>query len=89
MARAIFNSLRGEKSALIMVKANVLEFSASPVYVPRTGANLLAGRELTDDDKGHEFDIPDGFKLVDIVDIDTGEVRTTKDGVPLKQLSYS
>lgn len=88
MALATFHSLRGQKSALLMVKANPLEFSASPVYVPVVGANHFAGKELTDADKGFAFEIPDGYKLVDIVDIETGEVRTTKEGVALKQLAY-
>lgn len=88
MALATFHSLRGEKSALLMVKANALEFSATPVYVPRVGADHFAKKELTDADKGLSFEIPDGYKLVDIVDVETGETRTTKDGTPLKQLAY-
>ena len=81
MAIAKFHSLRGEKSALIMVKANQFVFSASPVYIPREAlpANIK---------EGENFNIPDGFQLVDIVDIETGEVRVTKDGTPLKQLAY-
>tara|TARA_R110000868_G_scaffold209314_2_gene459006 strand:- start:787 stop:1032 length:246 start_codon:yes stop_codon:yes gene_type:complete len=81
MAIAKFHSLRGEKSALILVKANALVFGHSPVYIPRTG--LPAGIK-----EGAEFDIPDGYTLVDIVDFETGEVRVTTDGTPLKQLSY-
>ena len=33
------------------------------------------------------FDVENGYKLVPIVD-DNGEVRTTKDGVELRQLAY-
>lgn len=91
MAYATFNSLRGaeSKSALIMVKMNILEYSASPAYVPLAAAEHFAGKKLTNDDKGFSFEIPDGFRLVDIVDSETGEVRTTKDGVNLKQITYS
>ena len=82
MATAKFHSLRGEKSALILVKRNALMFSSVPVYVPRTG--LPKGIK-----EGEEFPIEDGYVLIDIVDHETGEVRTTNDGTPLKQLSYS
>jgi len=88
MAKATFNSLRGEKSALIMVKANALQFGSSPAYVPREGASQFAGKKLTDKDKGLEFNIPDGFKLVDMIDGETGEVRTAGDGSPLKTLQW-
>ena len=81
MAKAQFHSLRGEKSALVMVKPNAFVFSMDPVYIPRTA--------LPDGIKeGESFDIPDGYKLVDIVDFETGEVRQAKDGSHLKQLSY-
>jgi pyruvate kinase len=81
MAIATFHSNRGEKSALILVKANAFVFSATPVYVPRTAL-------AEDIKKGDTFTLPDGYTLVDIVDIETGEVRTTKTGVALKQLQY-
>lgn len=81
MAIAKFHSLRGEKSALIMVKPNAFVFSASPVYVPR----VAIPEGITE---GAEFEIPDGFKLIDMVDPETGEVRTATDGTPLKVLSY-
>ena len=96
MAIAKFNSLRGEKlnSALILVKSNPLEFSSTPVYVPRDGVKHFAGKDLTDEDKGFEFEIPDGYRLVDIIDTETGEIRTTKPDKNgnvqnLKTLSYS
>jgi hypothetical protein len=82
MAVAKFHSLRGEKSALILVKRNALMFASVPCYVPRTG--LPKGIK-----EGAEFTIEDGYVLVDIVDFETNEVRTTTDGTPLKQLSYS
>jgi hypothetical protein len=88
MAVATFNSIRGEKSALILLKANPLEFSATPVYVPRAGVEYFAKKRIADLAKGDTFEIPDGYKLVDMVDTETGEVRMAKDGSPLKQLAY-
>ena len=64
-----------------MVKANAFVFAASPVYIPRTA--LPEGIA-----EGDTFEIPDGYKLVDLVDYDTGEVRTAKDGSALKVLAY-
>lgn len=81
MAKATFHSLRGEKSALILVKPNAFVFSATPVYIPRTA--LPTGIA-----EGEVFDIPDGYTLVDLTDIETGEVKTAKDGSPLKVLVY-
>ena len=81
MATAKFHSLRGEKSALILVKANAFVFSASPVYIPKEA--LPAGIK-----EGDSFEIPDGFKLVPFVDPESGEVRTTKDGAELHILAY-
>lgn len=81
MAIAKFHSFRGEKSALIMVRANKFVFSSSPCYVPKEA--LPTGIV-----EGAEFEIPDGFTLVDYVDFETGEVRTTKEGTPLKVLAY-
>ena len=90
MAKAKFHSLRGQKSALILVKANAFMFSTSPVYVPREAVAQALGVDKPEDiKKGTEFDLPDGYTLVDIVDTDTGEIRTTESGVPLKQLHYS
>lgn len=77
---ATFNSLRGEKSALIMVKANKFEYSAKPVYVPRTAVEGL--------NIGDEFELPNGGRFVDLVDYETGEVRTTKEGVPLQTMVW-
>lgn len=90
MALATFHSLRGEKktSALLLVKKNTLQFSSDPVYVPLVGAIHFAGKPLTDKDNGFSFEIPDGYTLEDIVDSVTGEIRTAKDGSPLKQLVY-
>jgi hypothetical protein len=90
MALASFHSIRGEKktSALLLVKKNALSFSSDPVYVPLAGAAHFAGKALTDKDKGFSFEIPDGYTLEDIVDSVTGEIRTAKDGSPLKQLVY-
>jgi len=81
MAQLTFHSLRGEKSALCMVKRSEYEFGGTPVYVPRApwGDNPQ---------EGDSVDIPDNFHLVDMVDVDTGEVRTTKDGAKLKVLQF-
>ena len=81
MAQATFHSFRGEKSALILVKANAFVFSASPCYVPK--AAIPEGIE-----EGATFDIPDGYTLVDMVDPESGEIRVAKDGSPLKVLAY-
>ena len=80
MALAKLHSFRGEKSALILVKENPFVFSATPVYVPKSA--------VVDKQPDDEFEIPDGFKLVDMVDTETGEVRVAKDGSPLKILAY-
>jgi hypothetical protein len=80
MAIAKFHSLRGEKSALILVKQNAFVFSATPVYIPREA--LPEGIQ-----SGDSFVIPDGFTLVDMVNED-GEVRTANDGQALKVLAY-
>lgn len=79
MAFAKYHSDRGEKSALLLVKANKFVFAATPVYVPR---EAVAGLKV-----GDSLEIPDGFKLIDMVDQD-GVVRTTEDGQPLKVLAY-
>jgi hypothetical protein len=81
MAKATFHSLRGEKSALILVRPNAFVFSATPVYIPRVALPA-------DIKEGDTFDIPDGYKLVDLINIETGKVRTAKDGSPLKVLAY-
>jgi hypothetical protein len=71
MANAIFHSLRGEKSALIFIKANAFVFAGSPVYVP---ANAIPA----DAEEGDSLEIPDGYTLVPMVGED-GTVRRTKD----------
>lgn len=79
MAKATFHSLRGEKSALILVRANQWVFQATPVYVPKSACEGMV--------EGQEFDIPDGFKLVTMVD-ENGEARKTTSGEELKTLAY-
>ena len=81
MAIAKFHSNRGEKSALILVRANKFTFGTAPVYIPR--AALPEGIA-----EGEEFDIPDGYELVDFPDFETGEPRKTEDGQNLKMLAY-
>ena len=81
MATAKFHSFRGDKSALIMVKANAFVFAATAVYVPKEA--IPAGIK-----EGDSFEIPDGYKIVPFVDYETGEVRTTKEGAELHTLAY-
>jgi len=85
---ATFHSLRGEKSALILVKANPLQYNADPVYVPISGVEYFAKKKIGDMVQGDIFDIPAGYKLTPMVDPETGEVRKSNDGNELKVLSY-
>ena len=68
------------KSALILVKANRFQMSWSPVYVPSAAVEGMQAEE--------EGTLPDGYSLVPIVDIETGETRTAKDGSPLHTLCW-
>jgi len=79
MAIGTFHSVRGEKSALILIKANKFVFQASPVYVPRVSCEGMT--------KGDEFEVPDGYKLIPMVS-EEGVKRTTKDGAQLYMLGY-
>ena len=81
MAKLTFHSLRGEKSALCMIKQSEYEFGGTPVYVPRAPWGESPK-------KGDSVEIPDNFRLIDMVDVSTGEVRTTESGEPLKVLSF-
>lgn len=81
MATAKFHSFRGEKSALIFVKANAFVFTGTAVYVPKEA--IPAGIN-----EGDSFEIPDGYKVVPMVDAESGEVRTAKDGSQLHILAY-
>lgn len=73
MATAIFNSYRGTKSALVLVKMSALQYGGTPVYVPASACPNMV--------KGDSIEIPDGFKLVPMKDTD-GNIRTImKDGV--------
>lgn len=80
MALAKLHSLRGEKSALVMVRTNKFSFESKPAYVPRAA---VEGMEV-----GEEFEIPDGFKLVEWTDYETGETRKTETGEPLHILAW-
>ena len=80
MAIAKFHSFRGEKSALILVKKNIFELTATAVYVPKEA--IPAGLA-----EGATFDIPDGYNIVPMVDSE-GTVRTTKEGAALHMLQY-
>ena len=83
-----FHSLRGEKSALVLCKANPLAFSASPVYASRSGVEAMFGKPAADLTEGDEItydtNVYGDLNIVDMVDSDTGEVRTTKTGETLK-----
>lgn len=81
MAKATFHSFRGEHSALITVKASALCFGSTFVYVPKEAFP-------EDAEKGDTIDIPDGYKIVDFIDWESSEPRTSKDGSILKVLSY-
>lgn len=81
MAIAKFHSFRGTNSALILVKANAFVFSSTAVYVPKDA--IPAGMA-----EGATFEIPDGYTVAPMIDITTGEVRTTKDGQTLHILQY-
>lgn len=80
MATAIFHSLRGTKSALILVSANKFQMTKSPAYVPKDAVEGLK--------EGEEFQIPDGFKLQPMADAD-GVARTTTDGATLNTLVWN
>ena len=68
------------RSALILVKANKFQMAWSPVYVPAAAVEGMNADE--------EGALPDGYSLVPIVDVDTGEVRCAKDGSPLHTLAW-
>ena len=83
-----FHSLRGEKSALVLCKANPLAFSASPVYASRTGVEALFGKPIAEIKEGdsinYDTNVYGDLNIVDMVDSDTGEVRQAKNGEALK-----
>ena len=68
------------KSALILVKANKFQMAWSPVYVPAAAVEGMNADE--------EGTLPDGYSLVPIADLETGEVRTARDGSPLHTLCW-
>ena len=69
------------KSALILVKANKFQMAWSPVYVPAAA--------VVDMQPNEEGELPNGYTLVPIVNIETGEVMTAKDGSPLHTLTWN
>jgi hypothetical protein len=81
MAQAKFHSFRGDTSALIGVRVNAFVFQMEYVYVPKEA--IPEGIS-----EGDTFEIPDGYKIVPFTDVETGEVRTAKDGSELKVLAY-
>ena len=93
MAIAYVHSNRGEKSALIGVKATEWEFGWTHVYVPRTAVKSfkpmveeIDGKEVKNEEYD-TFQLKDGFKVVDMRD-SKGEVLTSKSGEPLKVLKW-
>lgn len=78
MALAKFHSFRGEKSALILVKANAFVMQYAPVYVPK---EAITEANQTPDAEGKYpiFNIPDGFKLAPMVDAEGNVCRTKPD----------
>ena len=68
------------KSALIIVKANKFQMNWTPAYVPSASVD-----GMNEDEEGT---LPDGYSLVPIVDVETGEVITAKDGSPLHTLCW-
>ena len=90
--KAVFHSIRGEKSALCIVRANDFEFSGKPVYLPREAVLKAVGLKSEEMVAGEvynkTFNLPDGGKLVPIVDGETGEIRTTTNGETLHQLAW-
>ena len=92
MAKARFHSLRGEKSALIAVKPNSFQLSNTFVYLDRSGVASACKKtqeELVDLNWDSEliFDIPNDYRIVDLVGSD-GEPRTTKEGEVLRTLVW-
>lgn len=85
MAIATFHSFRGEKSALILVKANIFQMSASPAYVPKEAVVSVLGAEP---EANSTFEIPDGFRLIPMVNGETGEVSVTTTGETLHTLAW-
>ena len=92
MAKAIFHSVRGQKSALVAIKPNEFQIGHTFVYISRAGvakALKMKVKELESKGWGDElsFDIPDGYTVQPIVGED-GEVRTSNDGSELKTLVW-
>ena len=92
MSKARFHSLRGEKSALIAVRPNDFAFGHTFVYINRKG--VLGATKMSEADLKEttwedevEFNIPDGYKIVTMVD-ENGDPRTTKEGEELKTLVW-
>jgi hypothetical protein len=91
MAHITFNRLsESQKSALIQVKSNPLEMGNGIFcYVAATGVSHYMNKPIDKVKKGDQCIIPDGFKLIPIVDQDTGEIRTYENGEELLQLTYT
>ena len=86
-----FNKIVGEKGTqcLVLVKKNPMATSATPVYGSLAGVAMIIGKAEADLVKGDvgmfDTDLYGPLDIVDMVDSDTGEVITAKDGAVLQQ----
>ena len=81
MAKATFNrKSESGKSSLISIRA---KFSMITEWA------YVLSEDLPDDiKKGDKFEIPDNYRLVPMPDMETGEVRKSKDGQVLHMLAF-
>lgn len=89
--KAIFQSIRGEGSALCLVRANEFEFTGTPVYLPRQAVlkacNLSETDVVVGEKYSHEFELPDGGTFVPFNDRD-GNQRTASNGSGLLTMKW-
>ena len=85
------NKIVGEKGTqcLVLVKKNPMATSATPVYGSLAGVAMILGKApeaLVKGDIGnYDTDLYGPLDIVDMVNSDTGEVITAKDGAVLQQ----
>ena len=86
-----FNKIVGEKGTqcLVLVKKNPMSTSSTPVYGSLAGVAMIIGKAEADLVKGDvgmfDTDLYGPLDIVDMVDSETGEVITAKDGAVLQQ----
>lgn len=90
MAQITFNRLsKSGSSALVQVKSNPLEMgNGTFAYVSADGISHYFKKPADEVTKGAKCNIPDGFSLVQMFDMETGEARSYENGEPLLQLTY-